>query len=93
MAEPGLVVELRQSGPIPLELAFECGAGDTLTVFGPSGSGKTTTLRAIAGLYAPTHALVQAGGETWSDSKRGVWYRHTAATSASCSRTTRSSRI
>ena len=73
MAEPGLVVELRQSGPIPLELAFECGAGDTLTVFGPSGSGKTTTLRAIAGLYAPTHALVQAGGETWSDSKRGVW--------------------
>ncbi|MFN7977467.1 MAG: molybdenum ABC transporter ATP-binding protein [Vicinamibacterales bacterium] len=73
MAERDLVVELRQDAPIPLDLSFTCGAGDTLAVFGPSGSGKTTTLRAIAGLHAPAHALVRAGGETWNDTATRAW--------------------
>jgi len=62
-----LSVSLRQPAPIPLEVDFTCDAGDVLAIFGPSGSGKTTILRSIAGLYQPDHALVRAGGETWSD--------------------------
>lgn len=73
MSEHALAVTLRQDGPIPLEVAFTCGAGDTLAIFGPSGSGKTTVLRAIAGLYAPAEASVLAGGRTWSDTSQGVW--------------------
>ena len=73
MAEHTLHVALRQDGPIPLDVGFTCGPGDTLAIFGPSGSGKTTVLRSIAGLYRPAVAMVQAGGETWSDSARGVW--------------------
>ncbi len=73
MSSRRLAVELRQSGPIPLDLTFACGAGDTLVIFGPSGSGKTTALRAIAGLYAPAHAVVHAGGETWTDTAAGVF--------------------
>ncbi len=72
MADRHLAVSLRQTGPIPLDVAFECGAGETLVIFGPSGSGKTTVLRAIAGLYAPSTAVVRAGGETWTDTARGV---------------------
>lgn len=71
MTEHRLAVALRQDGPIPLDVAFECGRGDTLAIFGPSGSGKTTVLRAIAGLYAPAHAVVHAGGEVWTDTSTG----------------------
>jgi molybdate transport system ATP-binding protein len=73
VADHGLTVTLRQDAPIPLDLAFTCGPGDTLAVFGPSGSGKTTVLRAIAGLYAPAHATVRVGDETWCDTARGSW--------------------
>ena len=73
MADRGLVVALRQDGPIPLDLAFACGPTDTLAVFGPSGSGKTTVLRAIAGLHAPAHATVRVGDETWCDTTRGLF--------------------
>ncbi len=73
MADRGLTVSLRQDAPIPLDLAFTCAPGDTLAVFGPSGSGKTTVLRAIAGLHAPAHAVIEAGGERWSDTTRGLF--------------------
>jgi molybdate transport system ATP-binding protein len=63
-----LQVALRQSDPIPLDVEFECAAGDVLAIFGPSGSGKTTILRTIAGLYRPAHASVQSGVEKWADS-------------------------
>lgn len=72
MIDRRLSVSLRQEGPIPLDLAFDCGPGETLVIFGPSGSGKTTVLRAIAGLYTPATAVVRAGGETWTDTARGV---------------------
>ena len=67
MADRRLSVSLRQPAPIPLDVDFTCDAGDVLAIFGPSGSGKTTILRSIAGLYRPEHALVRAGGETWTD--------------------------
>ena len=67
MGDRRLSVSLRQPAPIPLDVDFTCDAGDVLAIFGPSGSGKTTILRSIAGLHRPAHALVRAGGETWSD--------------------------
>ena len=35
-------------------VSFDVGRGEHLTLLGPSGCGKTTTLRAIAGLEAPS---------------------------------------
>ena len=67
MGEKRLSVSLRQPGPIPLDVEFTCDPGDVLAIFGPSGSGKTTILRSIAGLYRPSHAVVQSGGQVWSD--------------------------
>ncbi len=73
MGSRRLHVTVRQDGPIPLDVTLDCGPGDTLVIFGPSGSGKTTVLRAIAGLYAPAHAVVRAGGETWTDTAAGTF--------------------
>ncbi len=72
MADTPLRVGLRQAGPIPLDVAFDCARGDVLAIFGPSGSGKSTILRAIAGLYAPADAIVRTGDRTWSDTAAGV---------------------
>jgi molybdate transport system ATP-binding protein len=71
--ERRLSVSLRQAGPIPLDVEFECGPGDVLAVFGPSGSGKTTILRTIAGLYRPAHAVVRSGESTWIDAAAGTF--------------------
>lgn len=72
MAERGLAVTLRQPGPIPLDVSFACERGQVLAIFGPSGSGKTTILRSIAGVYTPSEARVQVGGETWVDTAAGI---------------------
>jgi molybdate transport system ATP-binding protein len=71
-ADPGLVVELSQERPIPLAVTLDCGAGEVLALVGPSGSGKSTILRTIAGIYAPLHGRIRAGGETWLDTATGV---------------------
>lgn len=71
VADHALDVTLKQSGPIPLDIAFTCSPGQVLALFGPSGSGKTTVLRSIAGLYSPTSARVTIG-ETWLDTAAGV---------------------
>jgi len=72
VGERRLAVSLRQTGPIPLDVEFSCGAGDVLAIFGPSGSGKTTILRSIAGLYRPAHARVCADADTWTDTDAGI---------------------
>ncbi len=72
VADRALDVVLKQSGPIPLDVAFTCIPGQVLALFGPSGSGKTTILRSIAGLYAPTFARVTIGEETWLNTATGV---------------------
>lgn len=46
-------------GPI----SFVVEPGEQLTLLGPSGCGKTTTLRAIAGLEAPSGGNIRIGGQ------------------------------
>ncbi|MBU6266722.1 MAG: ATP-binding cassette domain-containing protein [Sphingomonadales bacterium] len=71
MAE-GLHVTVRQSGPIPLDVAFTVARHQTLALIGPSGAGKTTILRAIAGLGPSPQGRIVAGGHTWLDSAGGI---------------------
>jgi molybdate transport system ATP-binding protein len=71
-SEQGLSVTLRQSAPIPLDVAFDCSPGEVVALFGPSGSGKTTTLRAIAGLDHPASGVIRCSGETWLDTVRRI---------------------
>lgn len=68
----GLVVDLRQTDGIPLDVRWSCGAGDVVALYGPSGAGKTTILRAIAGLYRPTHAVIRCSGLPWSDTTSNI---------------------
>jgi molybdate transport system ATP-binding protein len=46
--------------------------GETLALVGPSGAGKSTTLRVVAGLTRADRGVVEANGETWLDTSRGV---------------------
>jgi molybdate transport system ATP-binding protein len=59
-------------GALDLDLTIEVAPGECLAVAGPSGAGKTSLLRVAAGLLRPEHGLVEAGGETWLDTRRGV---------------------
>ena len=45
-----LTVNLTNTAPMPLNVQFDCAAGELVALVGPSGSGKTSVLRAIAGL-------------------------------------------
>ena len=72
-APHGLSVRLRQAAPIPLDVAFDVGAGEVMALVGVSGSGKTTTLRAIAGLHRPAEAKIAVNGVLWADSGAGQW--------------------
>jgi molybdate transport system ATP-binding protein len=59
-------------GALRLEVALEVRAGECLALAGPSGAGKTSVLRIAAGLVRPERGLVEANGETWLDTERGV---------------------
>ena len=63
-----LHVALRQTAPIPLDLAFTVAPGEFMALVGASGSGKTTTLRSIAGHYRPASGRIALGGRVWFDS-------------------------
>jgi len=67
-----LSIELRQTAPIPLDVAFSCAAGELTALFGPSGAGKTTILRSIAGLYTPKHARVESCGISWANTDSSI---------------------
>jgi molybdate transport system ATP-binding protein len=59
-------------GALDLDLRIAVAPGECLAVAGPSGAGKTSLLRVAAGLLRPEHGLVEAGGETWLDTRRRV---------------------
>jgi molybdate transport system ATP-binding protein len=68
-----LSVETRTTlGSLRLEVELAVGAGRCLALAGPSGAGKTSMLRVAAGLLRPAHGRVEANGETWLDTQRGV---------------------
>jgi len=69
-----MALRLDLTHPLPgfeLRLSLDLGA-ETVALAGPSGAGKTTLLRAIAGLVRPTAGRIEAAGETWLDTARGV---------------------
>jgi molybdate transport system ATP-binding protein len=59
-------------GALELDVALEVGPGECLALAGPSGAGKTSVLRIAAGLVRPDSGRVEANGETWLDTERGV---------------------
>jgi molybdate transport system ATP-binding protein len=70
MPDPaGLVVEIAQDAPFPLDAAFTCAPAHVLAIFGPSGSGKTTILRSVAGLHRPARARIACDDDVWTDTE------------------------
>jgi molybdate transport system ATP-binding protein len=59
-------------GVLEVDVALEVRAGECLALAGPSGAGKTSVLRIAAGLVRPERGLVEANGETWLDTERGI---------------------
>jgi molybdate transport system ATP-binding protein len=57
---------------LEIELSVEVAAMDCLAIAGPSGAGKSTILRYIAGVDAPSHGVIECGGELWLDTRRAV---------------------
>ncbi len=59
-------------------VSFDVGRGEHLTLLGPSGCGKTTTLRAIAGLEAPSSGRISIDGQAMYDgaARRNVQTEH-----------------
>jgi molybdate transport system ATP-binding protein len=68
-----LSVEARTTlGALRLDVEVAVGPGECLALAGPSGAGKTSVLRVAAGLLCPADGRVEAGGETWLDTGRGI---------------------
>jgi molybdate transport system ATP-binding protein len=68
-----LRVEAQTSlGALELEVDLQVEAGQCLALAGPSGAGKTSVLRVAAGLVHPRRGRVEANGEAWLDTERGI---------------------
>ncbi|HEV2106485.1 MAG TPA: ABC transporter ATP-binding protein, partial [Candidatus Eisenbacteria bacterium] len=64
---------LCRAGEFTLDAALEVARGGIAAVVGESGAGKSTLLRALAGLMRPARGRIEAGGEVWCDTERGLW--------------------
>ncbi len=71
--EARFVRRFRGGPAISADLVLPGGDGPVTVLFGPSGSGKTTVLRALAGLDRPDEGTIVNAGETWLDTRRGVF--------------------
>ena len=68
-----LRVEARRGlGALEIDVELTVEHGECLALAGPSGAGKTSVLRVAAGLLRPEHGRVEANGETWLDTERGI---------------------
>jgi ABC-2 type transport system ATP-binding protein len=47
------------------DLSFDIHVGETFGLLGSNGSGKTTTIRALLGIYQPTHGSLQINGSAF----------------------------
>jgi molybdate transport system ATP-binding protein len=56
-----------------LDVAFSCSPDKLLVIIGPSGAGKTTIIRMLAGLDKPDEGTITFNGETWVDTKKGIF--------------------
>lgn len=56
-----------------LDVAFSCSPDKLLVLIGPSGAGKTTIIRVLAGLNKPDEGSITYNGETWVDTKKGIF--------------------
>ena len=59
-------------GALEIDVELTVKRGECLALAGPSGAGKTSILRVAAGLLRPEHGRVDANGETWLDTTRGI---------------------
>jgi molybdate transport system ATP-binding protein len=59
-------------GELRLDVELDVRPGECLALAGPSGAGKTSVLRVAAGLLRPARGRVDANGETWLDTDRGI---------------------
>jgi len=70
----GLVAALtRKHGAMSIAFDVALPAQGVTALFGASGAGKTSCLRMIAGLDRTAVGTLSFGGETWQDSRRGVF--------------------
>ncbi len=67
-----ITVKLKNAQPMPLNVQFNCAAGQLLALVGPSGAGKTSILRAIAGLLKPHEGLITCNNAVWQDSSTDI---------------------
>ncbi|BBG64986.1 molybdenum transport ATP-binding protein ModC [Hydrogenimonas sp.] len=59
-------------GDMELKIRASFKKGDFAAFFGESGAGKTTLLRIVAGLQRPDYGRIEAWGEVWFDSEKGI---------------------
>lgn len=63
----------KQLPSFELDIAFTCSQDTLLVIIGPSGAGKTTIIRMLAGLNKPDEGTITFNGETWIDTKKGIF--------------------
>jgi len=69
-----LKISVKKQLPLfELDVAFSCSPDTLLVIIGPSGAGKTTIIRMLAGLNKPDEGTITYNGETWVDTKKGIF--------------------